>query len=146
HDNLTDSLLALEKETRLFVMGLHGESSSDRDIHIGSQLETVIRSVHRPILLVPDELSQPKSAMLAFDGSETAFKGVEMVPVSPVLRGLPLHLVMVGADPGERRGQLQKAEEMLAGLDVAVSLAIRAGDLDPTLHAYQEEQGIDMLV
>ncbi len=48
HDNLTDSLLALEKETRLFVMGLHGESSSDRDIHIGSQLETVIRKRSPP--------------------------------------------------------------------------------------------------
>lgn len=146
HDNLTDSLLALEKETRLFVMGLHGESSSDRDIHIGSQLETVIRSVHRPILLVPDEFTQPKSAMLAFDGSETAFKGVEMVAASPVLKGMPLHLVMVGADTADRWEQLRKAEKMLAGLDVEITLAIRAGDVEPTLHAYQDEHDIDMLV
>lgn len=146
HGKLTDSLLALEKETRLFVMGLRGERSSARDNHIGSQLETVIRSVHRPILLVPDEFTQPKSAMIAFDGSETAFKGVEMVAASPVLKGMPLHLVMVGDDTADRWEQLRKAEKMLAGLDVEITLAIRDGDVEPTLHAYQEEHGIDMLV
>ncbi len=146
HGDLTESLLALEKQTRLLVMGLHGESSSDRDIHIGSQLETVIRSMHRPILLVPDEFTAPKSAMLAFDGSPTAFKGVELLAGSPVLKGMPLHLVMVGADTNDRWEQLKKAEKMLANLGSEITLAIRAGDVEPTLHAYQEEHDIDLLV
>ena len=146
HGNLTESLVALEKETRLFVMGLHGESSSDRDIHIGSQLETVFRSVHRSILLVPDDYSEPKSAMLAFDGSPTAFRGVELIAQSPVLKGMPLHLVMVGADTEDRWEQLKKAEQMLSGLGVDITLAIRAGDVEPALHAYQEEHDIDILV
>ena len=146
HGNLTESLMALEKETRLFVVGLHGESSSDRDIHIGSQLETAIRSVHRPILLVPDEFAQPKSAMLAFDGSDTAFKGVELLAASPVLKGMPLHLVMIGTDSADRWEQLKKAEKMLAGLGVEITLAIRDGDVEPALHAYQDEHDIDILV
>ncbi|MBW4935989.1 universal stress protein [Marinobacter sp. F4206] len=146
HGDLTESLLALESQTRLLVMGLHGESSSDRDIHIGSQLETVIRSMHRPILLVPDEFTAPKSAMLAFDGSATAFKGVELLAGSPVLKGMPLHLVMIGADTNDRWEQLKKAEKMLAGLESDITLAIRAGDVEPALHAYQEEHDIDLLV
>lgn len=146
HGNLTESLVALEKETRLFVMGLHGESSSDRDIHIGSQLETVIRSVHRSILLVPDDYSEPKSAMLAFDGSPTAFRGVELIAQSPVLKGMPLHLVMVGPDTADRWEQLKQAEQMLSGLGVDITLAIRAGDVEPALHAYQAEHNIDILV
>ena len=146
HGDLTESLLAMENQTRLLVMGLHGESSSDRDIHIGSQLETVIRSMHRPILLVPDEFTAPRSAMLAFDGSPTAFKGVELLAGSPVLKGMPLHLVMVGADTNDRWEQLKKAEKMLAGLGSEITLAIRAGDVEPTLHAYQEEHDIDLLV
>lgn len=146
HGDLTESLLALESQTRLLVMGLHGESSSDRDLHIGSQLETVIRSLHRPILLVPDEFSTPKSAMLAFDGSSTAFRSVELLAGSPVFRGMPLHIVMVGADTADRREQLKKAEAMLSGMGVDIQLAIRAGDVEPTLHAYQEEHDIDILV
>jgi nucleotide-binding universal stress UspA family protein len=146
HGDLTESLLALENQTRLLVMGLHGESSSERDTHVGSQLETVIRSMHRPILLVPDEFTQPRSAMLAFDGSATAFKGVELLAGSPVLKGMPLHLVMVGPDTNDRWEQLRKAERMLAGLESEITLAIRAGDVEPALHAYQEEQDIDILV
>ncbi|AOY88320.1 universal stress protein UspA [Marinobacter salinus] len=146
HDDLTESLLSLENQTRLLVMGLHGESSSDRDIHIGSQLETVIRSVHRPILLVPDQFRAPQSAMLAFDGSATAFKGVELLAGSPVLKGMPLHLVMIGPDTNDRWEQLKKAEKMLGGLESEITLAIRAGDVEPALHAYQEEHDIDILV
>jgi len=146
HGDLTESLLALENQTRLLVMGLHGESSSDRDVHIGSQLETVIRSLHRPILLVPDEFTAPTSAMLAFDGSKTAFRSVELLAGSPVFRGMPLHVVMVGADTADRREQLKKAETMLSGMGVDIQVAIRAGDVEPTLHAYQEEHDIDILV
>lgn len=146
HGDLTESLLALESQTRLLVMGLHGESSSERDVHIGSQLETVIRSVNRPLLLVPDDYSAPKSAMLAFDGSATAFKGIELLAGTPVFRDMPLHLVMVGPDTSDRWEQLKRAEKMLNGLGIDVILAIRAGDVEKALHEYQEEHDIDVLV
>jgi len=146
HGDLTDSLLAIENETRLLVMGLHGETSTERDVHIGSQLETVIRSVHRPILLVPDHYAEPRSAMLAFDGSNTAFKGVELLANSPVFKQFPLHLVMVGPDTNDRWEQLRKAERLLVEQGCEVHLAIRAGDVEKTLHAYQREHNIDLLV
>ncbi|GGY60267.1 universal stress protein [Marinobacter zhanjiangensis] len=146
HGDLTESLMALEDQTRLLVMGLHGESSSDRDLHIGSQLETVIRSLHRPILLVPDEFTQPKSAMLAFDGSKTAFRSVELLARNQVLKGMPLHIVMVGPETGDRWEQLKQAQSMLSVPGSDIQLAIRAGDVEPALHGYQQEYDIDMLV
>ncbi len=146
HGDLTESLLGMQEQVRLLVMGLHGESSSDRDQHIGSQLETVIRSMSRPILLVPDEFSAPKSAMLAFDGSATAFRGVEHLAASQVLKGMPLHLVMVGNETPEAMAQLRKAEAMLAPLESDITLAIRSGVVESVLHGYQDEFNIDILV
>ena len=146
HGDLPQCLLDIEGDIRLLVMGLHGESSSDRDIHIGSQLETVIRSLHRPIVLVPDEFTEPQSAMLAFDGSPTAFAGVRLLARSPVFRDFPLHLVMIGPDTADRWEQLRAAESMLKEAGCEVHLAIRAGDVEKALHAYQEENGIDLLV
>ncbi|ROU00936.1 universal stress protein [Marinobacter sp. R17] len=146
HGDLAESLLDIEQDTRLLVMGLHGESSTDRDIHIGSQLETVIRTLHRPLLLVPDEFSTPRSAMLAFDASETARKGIELLSNSPIFRDFPLHLVMVGPDTSDRRAQLDEAKDKLLKAGCNVEVAIRAGDVEPTLHAYQAEQDIDLLV
>ncbi|GAA3958413.1 universal stress protein [Allohahella marinimesophila] len=147
HGDLTESVLALEEQTLLLVMGLHGESSTGRDMHIGSQLETVIRNVHRPVLLVPDQFEAPDSAMLAFDGSATAFKGVELLANNPVVfKNMPLHIVMIGADTAEHWAQLDKAKEMLAPLGGETHLAIREGDVEQTLHAYQAEHDIDVLL
>ncbi|GGC64572.1 universal stress protein [Marinobacter halophilus] len=146
HNDLANSLIELEPESRLFVLGLQGESSTAVGRHIGSQLETVIRSVHRPVFLVPDEFSEPRSAMLAFDGSATAFRSIELLAGTPVFKGMPLHLVMVDSDTEEHRAQLKRAEEALAGQNTDVHLAIREGDVEETLHAYQEEHDIDVLI
>ncbi|GAA3568805.1 universal stress protein [Marinobacter xestospongiae] len=146
HGDLADSLLAIEDSTRLLVMGLHGESSTDRDIHIGSQLETVLRQVHRPVLLVPDEYREPRSAMLAFDGSPTTRKGLEMLAQSPLFRGFSLHLVMVGADTNDQWEQLKQAEQVLAPLQTEIHLAIRPGDVEQALHQYQQEHDIELMV
>lgn len=146
HGDLAESLLDVEPEIRLLVMGLHGESSSDRDIHIGSQLETVIRTLHRPILLVPDAFSPPRNAMLAFDGSDTVKRGVDLLSNSPIFRDFPLHLVMAGTESDDNWAQLREAGQKLTAAGCEVHLAIRAGDVEKTLHAYQEEQGIDLLV
>ncbi len=59
---------------------------------------------------------------------------------------MPLHLVMVGPDTNDRWEQLKKAETMLSGLGAEVTLAIRAGDVEPALHQYQDEHDIDILV
>jgi nucleotide-binding universal stress UspA family protein len=146
HDDLASSLVELEADSQLFVMGLHGESSAAAGRHVGSQLETVIRSVHRPILMVPDEYVQPRSAMLAFDGSATAFRSIELLSATPVFRGMPLHLVLVGADTADHQEQLKRAKRLLSEQGSEIHLAIRQGDAEQTLHAYQEEHNIDILI
>ncbi|WP_404361675.1 universal stress protein [Marinobacter sp.] len=146
HDELASSLVDLEPESRMFVMGLHGESSTAEGHHVGSQLETVIRSVHRPVFLVPDEFRAPRSAMLAFDGSPTAFKSIELLAGTPVFEGMPVHLMMVGLETGEHWAQLQRAKEALDARGMEIHLAIRDGDVEQTLHAYQEEHDIDVLI
>lgn len=52
--------------------------------------------MHRPILVTPANFQKPKSAMLAFDGGAATRKGVEMLAASPLSKGLPIHLVIVG--------------------------------------------------
>lgn len=146
HDELAASLAELEPQSQLFVMGLHGESSVAAGRLVGSQLETVIRRVHRPILMVPDQYVQPRSAMMAFDGSATAFRSIELLSATPVFRGMPLHLVLIGADTPEHQAQLKRAQRLLSPQVAEVHLAIREGDVEQTLHAYQEEQDIDILI
>ncbi|ESQ99987.1 universal stress protein A [Stutzerimonas chloritidismutans AW-1] len=146
HGDLVESLRDLQDETRLLVIGRQGEDSGDAIQHIGSQLENVIRTMQRPILVAPGDFSAPQSVMLAFDGSATSRKGVEMLAGSPLFKGMPIHLVMVAADTADSQAQLENARGVLTAAGFNVEIAIRAGEVEPTLHAYQAEHGIDLLV
>jgi nucleotide-binding universal stress UspA family protein len=146
HGDLVETLHDLEPDIRLLVIGKQGEDSGSDLQLIGSQLESVIRTLHRPILVTPADFSVPTSVMLAFDGSATTRKGVEMLASSPLFKGIPIHLVMVGDDTTDSRALLESARDSLAAAGFEVHIAIRAGEVEPVLHAYQAEHQVGLLV
>ena len=143
HGGLIESLQALESDTRLLVLGLHGEDDAE---HVGSQLETVLRRIQKPILLTPDQFVAPSSVMIAFDGSGSTKKAVELLAQSPLLRGMPVHVVMVGAESESHRAQLQWAQGLLTDAGHQVEVALLAGEVEPALHDYQTQHDIGLLV
>lgn len=146
HGDLVESLRETEAEIRLLVVGKQGEASSVHPGLVGSHLESVIRTLHRPILVTPPSFKTPQSVMLAFDGSATTRKGVEMLASSPLFKGLPIHLVAVMAATPEITAQLEWAQTTLVAGGYSVQTAIHSGDAEQTLHAYQTQHGIDVVV
>ncbi|MGE6793218.1 universal stress protein [Pseudomonas guineae] len=145
HGDLVECLSELEADIRLLVIGRQGKTCDSFNQLLGSHLENVIRTLHRPILVSCGEFKAPQSYMLAYDGSATARKSLEMIAASPLLKDLPCHLVMIGADTSDAREQLKAAARVIEGSASEVHQVIRAGEVGPTLHAYQLEQGIDLL-
>jgi len=143
---LVETLVENETDTRLLVLGKRGESAHQSSGHLGLNLERVVREMHRPILMVPKQFTQPKNVMMAFDGSKTARKGVEMLAKSPLFEGVACHVVIVGAETAENRSQLNWATETLLAAGHKAVGAIRAGEVEETLRTYKQEHGIDMLI
>ncbi|MBT1120383.1 universal stress protein [Stutzerimonas nitrititolerans] len=146
HGDLVESLRELEGDIRLLVIGKQGEDSGSEVQLIGSQLESVIRTMHRPILVTPADFKAPASAMLAFDASATSRKGVEMLVASPLLKGMPIHLVTVSSDTHEARAALDAARDKLAAAGFEVHVAILEGEVEARLRGYQAEHAIELLV
>jgi len=146
HGDLVESLRELEGDIRLLVIGKQGEDSGSEVQLIGSQLESVIRTMHRPILVTPADFRAPASAMLAFDASATSRKGVEMLVASPLLKGTPIHLVTVSSDTHEARAALGAARDKLADAGFEVHVAILEGEVEARLRDYQAEHAIELLV
>lgn len=146
HGHLVESLSDLQEDIRLLVIGRVGEDSSLSAHSLGSQIEAVVRTIHRPILITSSSYKKPEKVMLAFDGSSTAYKTVQMLAASPLCKDLPIHLVTVGADSVSNREALGKAQSMLLSAGFAVQAEIRQGEVESALHAYQAEHGIDLLV
>lgn len=146
HGDLLACLDELEGDIRLLVMGRVGETSERSGHLVGGHLENVIRTMHRPILVVPSQFKNIDSAMLAFDGSETTRKGVRMIAASPLFKDMAIHLVMVGADTSDAWAQLEWAQGVLKAEGLETYTVIRPGEVAQTLHAYQEDHGIDLMV
>lgn len=146
HGSLPDTLLELEAEIRLLVIGRQGEEGDSLGSHVGSQLESVIRTMHRPILVTAGDFRKPASAMLAFDNSATTRKGVDMLAESPLFKDMPIHLVMVGPNTNDSREPMDAAKQRLEGAGFEVHCAIRAGEVEEVLLDYQTQHGIDMQV
>ncbi|GAB2802879.1 universal stress protein [Halomonas shantousis] len=143
---LVEALTELEEETRLLVLGKRGESAQSAREHLGSNLERVIRAMHRPILVTPERFTAPTRVMFAFDGSQTTCKGIELLAESPLLAELECHVVMVGADTADHREQLGWARRTLEKAGAEVHCAIRAGEVEATLRDYEQEHAIGLLV
>lgn len=146
HGDLLECLVELEADIHLLVIGRQGEAGDNNGRHIGSQVENVIRALHRPILVAPLAFSAPRSALLAFDGSETTRQGVRLLAESPLFRELAVHVVMVGADTADARAQVEWATGLLSAAGLKATGAIRPGEVEPTLHAYQQDHELDLLV
>jgi nucleotide-binding universal stress UspA family protein len=84
--------------------------------------------------------------MLAFDGSATTRKGVEMVAASPMFRGLPCHLVMAGAKTADTVEQLARARQTLETAGFETPTAILPGEAENVLSRYQQEHDIDLMI
>lgn len=144
---LVDTLAEYESETRLLVLGKRGENADQASGHLGSNLERVVRELRRPILMVPRTgFKTPENVMIAFDGSKTARKGVEMLAKSPLFQGAACHVVSVSADTAEHRMALAWAVDVLQQAGLHAEGTIRAGEVEATLHAFEADNNIDITV
>lgn len=146
HGELVDALGEQEHDIDLLVIGRQGEASGNLGLLVGSQLESVIRTVQRPILVCPASFKTPGSLLLAWDGSATAQAMIERLSASPLLAGLPCHLLLVGAASEATRSQLDEAATRLHQAGFAVTTTIRSGEVEESLLAYLAEHAIDLLV
>jgi nucleotide-binding universal stress UspA family protein len=146
HGGLVETLAELEDSIRLLVLGRRGEAAEYASEHLGSHLERVVRAMRRPILVTPVEFYPPHRIMLAFDGSDTTRKGVDMVARSPLFRGLPCHLVMAGADTAENRAQLAHARQILEMAGFEAPAVVLPGEVEEVLAQYQQEHNIGLMI
>lgn len=144
HGNLVDTLRDLETDIRLLVIGKQGEHTSSTGV--GSNVESVARTLHRPILVATGKFRQPKRVLIAFDGSDTARKGVQTISQSPLFQGLDCHLLFVGQASGEINNQLEWARQVLAVAGIETQQVTREGEIADVMPQYIDEQAMDMLV
>jgi nucleotide-binding universal stress UspA family protein len=101
HARLADTTARLASAHDLLLIGKRGEEHA-AGARLGENLERIVRTSVHPVFVASRAFQPIVRFLLAYDGGPAAEKAVAHVVESPLLRGLPCHLLAVGV-PGEIR-------------------------------------------
>ncbi len=146
HGNLLDTVVAIEEEFRVLIMGKQGKQTSELSDKIGTQIENVVRAIHKPVLITSSPFEEPTSFLIAFDGSPTAKTCIQRICSSPLLVGLQAHLVYVGEPNQAIQQEIAWAKAELKQAGYSLQTQILQGEVEKTIIDYADELQISMLV
>lgn len=147
HGTLVETLTEQQADVRLVVMGRRGESAQATSRDLGRHVERVVRAMDRPILTVTDNFSAPQRVLIAFDGGSASRHAVDMVASSPLFKGTPCCLFMVGkSEDRDASKQLEAAHSTLVSSGIESTALMIAGDPETAIARAIQDQGIDMLI
>ncbi|MGQ7843375.1 universal stress protein [Granulosicoccus sp. 3-233] len=143
---IVDTVKDMEDEADLIVMGKRGESANFDTLHLGPNLEKVIRSTRKPVMVASREFTEPSKILIAFDGGPSALKAVEFVSKRPHYNDLPIHLLSVGRDSANERRQLEGAVITLKEGGFAVTGENLPGTPESVIADKVEQEGFDLVI
>ncbi|MFT5174442.1 MAG: nucleotide-binding universal stress UspA family protein [Gammaproteobacteria bacterium] len=143
---IVDTVLELENDVDLVVIGKRGEAADFDKLHLGSNLERVVRSSHRPVLVASRSFSPIKKFLLAFDGGSSARKAVEHVARSRALVDLDCLLMTIGVAPAGSMKRLEEAAVQLRDAHYHVETQVQAGQADIVIANKVESENFGLLV
>jgi len=144
--DLTETVAEREMDAELVVIGKRGEAADFAKLHLGSNLERVVRASRRPVLVAARAFRPIERVLVAFDGGASALKAVDHIARSPMFAGLSCRLLMVGAETSDARKKLDGAVAQLAAAGYMPKADLVPGQPEQVIAQSVEREGIDLLV
>ncbi|MDN2581744.1 universal stress protein [Aquibium sp. ELW1220] len=146
HGDLMEALADLEKDAAMVVVGKRGEAADFARMHLGSNLERIVRTATRPVLVAARAYTPFDRFLIAFDGGRSANRAVDFVASGNLLKGLKATVLSVGADTAENRSRLEAPVHRLREAGFEVEGLLRQGEPDDVIGTHVDTQGIGLLV
>ncbi len=127
----------------LVVIGRRGVNAQFEYGLLGSTTESVLRRSPKPVLIVPDQFTEPRNPLLAYDGSQSASRA--MHSAAEWAKTLDLQLTVLTVSPTEDDPVLSEAAAYLKPYDIKASFVHRKGDAPIVIENYYKENGHDLL-
>ncbi|MDP3458633.1 MAG: universal stress protein [Hyphomonas sp.] len=144
HGEIADSLV--KRAGDLIVMGKRGEGADFEKLHLGSNLERVVRAVHRPVLIANRAFKPITHAVFAFDDGVSARKALDSLVAHPMAER-PRLTVLSAADPGSdlaRAGEAAAKRLVEAGYEA--SAKAQPGQAERVITETIERDSADLLI
>ncbi len=145
--DLVETVQEFEPSADLVVVGKRGEAADFAKLHLGSNLERIVRSSHKPVLVASRAFKPIDRVMIAHDGGDSVNRAVNYLCAShDLFRGLDMHVLHVGDPTGDayRRGEDAVARLRMAGYQARLSAV--PGQPDVVVAGKVASERIDLLV
>ncbi|NBC95421.1 MAG: universal stress protein [Deinococcus-Thermus bacterium] len=146
HGDLLETLAEREADAQLVVIGKRGEAADFAKLHLGSNLERIVRTSRRPILIATRNYRPIRRVLIAFDGRTSAMKAVDDISRSPLYAGLTCELLFAGTPDEDQRRKLEAAATQLRAGGLAAEIRVEPGEPAAVIGGAVEEGGDQMLV
>jgi len=146
HGHLAESVEQYEAGAELVVIGKRGESADFERMHLGANVERVIRSCQHPVLVASRAFKPIERVLVAYDGGPSARKAVDYAVSSPLLKDLECHLLAVGKPHGDIEQDLSAAHQRLEASGHRVVHQHLKGHPEEVFADYIAKNEIDLLI
>tara|TARA_R110002167_G_scaffold223876_1_gene429237 strand:- start:239 stop:1093 length:855 start_codon:yes stop_codon:yes gene_type:complete len=145
-DDVVETVTQFEGEVDMVMIGKRGEAADFAKLHLGSNLERIVRSCHQPVFVASRAFKPIEQILVAYDGGASSMKAVDHIARSPLFAGLTCRLLSVGPETAESRKRLGDAEAVLRAGGYTVDAALLPGQPEAVIAQVVEAEGIDLLV
>ena len=145
HGDLLPELHEREADAELGVIGKRGEAADFATLHLGSNLERMVRSTRRPMLITSRAFKPIERFVVAFDGGPSALKAVDAISRSPLVAGLGALLLTAGEPTATTRAALETAEAQLRAGGFDVEARVTPGKPETVIGETVEREGFGLL-
>ena len=146
HGDLIESIAEFEGDADLIVVGKRGEAADFAKLHLGSNLERVVRAAKKPVLVASRAFKPIEKFLIAFDGGESAMKAVRHIAEGKLFTGLPCTLLCVGKPTEGMQKKLDDAADILRKGGYSVDAQFAKGEPEDVIKDRIEADNIDLLV
>jgi nucleotide-binding universal stress UspA family protein len=135
-----------ESDADIVVVGKRGEAADFAKLHLGSNLERVVRACTKPVFVASRAFKPIARVLIAYDGGPSSMRAVGHVARSALFKDLPCQLLMVGSDTTKNRLSLDNAAATLKASGYTVEAAIVQGHTESVIAQAVEANGVGLLV
>ena len=72
--DILETVAEAEAEADMLVIGKRGEAADFAKLHLGSNIERIIRASHKPVFVAARGFREPRRLLIAFDGGPSSMK------------------------------------------------------------------------
>ncbi|RXJ93291.1 hypothetical protein CRV00_11600 [Malaciobacter molluscorum] len=141
HGEIIENISEYEDEIEVLVIGI----TSHEEHKIGENVKEIIRSIHKPVLLVNSKFEEPKKMLIAYNGSTESKKLLEQTSNNPLFKDIKRDIVNLNINETEGLKLLNEARELYTKKNYEVNTTILNGTSENLLIEYFNENNCDIL-